>query len=475
MVKDEEKFMQAKEEKTERGMNNSVSDNKAGYDVSDYLIKRQSYFEDILTLMPSMYSGEELRESLKVIPAYDNSIRFKSVSERLIALNDLYNIYLPSQMSIEIYNKLYLSCIRILGKKKDKIMVQQRNFNAKCIKNNVAPSYQGICGGSDSFSIIGCSGIGKSSAISRAVNLFNGNKVIEVENPFCKIIPCIFIQCPFDCSVKSMLLSILMSIDDVIATHYYDMAVKARATTDMLIASVSQSLINHVCLLIIDEIQHVIFNRQGKSLIGCLTMLINNCGISVCMVGTNEAEIFLSGVDYLARRSLGLKYDKCAYDDYFREFCNLLFSYQYVKNESIINDSIILWLYEHSGGILANVVSILSSAQEISILNGTEILDMASLELAYQQRMGMLHEHIRPSISIKGNSNTKKNNSVSVKKNISNDDVETENAYSPALSPADKSDNTDWTFIELAEQAKKEHIDILKLLNGKINITEIVV
>lgn len=34
-------------------------------------------------------------------------------------------------------------------------------------------------------------------------------RIIEIEEPFYKIIPCIMIQCPFDCSVKSMHLGIL--------------------------------------------------------------------------------------------------------------------------------------------------------------------------------------------------------------------------------------------------------------------------
>ncbi|WP_205923121.1 hypothetical protein, partial [Enterobacter hormaechei] len=39
--------------------------------------------------------------------------------------------------------------------------------------------------------------------------------------------------------------------------------------------------------------------------------------------------------------------------------------------------------------------------QEISILNDREILDTVSLNEAYEQRMNMLHSHIRPSVVIK--------------------------------------------------------------------------
>lgn len=53
---------------------------------------------------------------------------------------------------------------------------------------------------------------------------------------------------------------------------------------------------------------NVVNNRQGKSLVRMLTQLINNSGISICMVGTLESSIFFEPAMQLARRSLGLQY-----------------------------------------------------------------------------------------------------------------------------------------------------------------------
>ena len=70
----------------------------------------------------------------------------------------------------------------------------------------------------------------------------------------------------------------------------------------------------------------------------------------------------------------------------FRKFCEVLFHYQYVQNESELTDGMIQWLYEHSGGVLAVVVALVHDAQELSILNGREILDKVSLIEAYEPR-----------------------------------------------------------------------------------------
>ena len=72
---------------------------------------------DLIKQMPEMLSGKELYERLADIPVYDETIREKNQTERLMALSTLYDIYLPSEMSVEIYSKLYLALLRSLQKK----------------------------------------------------------------------------------------------------------------------------------------------------------------------------------------------------------------------------------------------------------------------------------------------------------------------------------------------------------------------
>ena len=164
---------------------------------------------EIINVLPHMKSGSELRSALEVLPEYDVAICNADAPVRLMALSDLYRVYVPNQMSLEIYSKLYLALMRSLQKKGTKLAVQQQNQNFKAIMQQ---EYSGIMGGSDSFTIIGASGIGKSSAISRAITLITENRIIEVENPHTKIIPCICVQCPFDSSVKGLLLEVLRKI-----------------------------------------------------------------------------------------------------------------------------------------------------------------------------------------------------------------------------------------------------------------------
>ena len=67
--------------------------------------------------MPPMKSGNELLSALEVLPEYDDAICDADAPVRLMALSDLYRVCVPSQMSLEIYSKLYLALLRSLQKK----------------------------------------------------------------------------------------------------------------------------------------------------------------------------------------------------------------------------------------------------------------------------------------------------------------------------------------------------------------------
>ena len=341
--------------------------------------------------LPPMLSGSELEQALTILPEYDPGIVNENAAVRLIALSDMYKVFVPTQMSKEIYAKMYLSLLRSLQKKESKLAIRQYAENYKGIR---LQEYSGIIGGSDSFTIIGVSGIGKSSSVTRTVQLLSEEEIIEIKNPYSKIIPCVIVQTPFDSSVKGLLLEVLRVVDEKLGSKYYSNALRTKATIDMLIGALSQVALNHIGLLVVDEIQHVVNHKHGKTLIGCLTQLINNSGISIAMVGTPESAAFFTQAMQLARRALGLQYNAISYGEEFYNLCKNLFRYQYVKNATPLDDAMVRWLYEHSNGNISTVVSLLHDAQEIAILDGSETLGLSALRNAYQNRMAMLHPYI---------------------------------------------------------------------------------
>ena len=404
----------------------------------------------LIQKMPPMLSGSELEQALTILPEYDPAIINANEAMRLIALTDLYKVFAPNQMSREIYSKLYLALLRSLQKKESKLRVKQTLENHRAI---LQQEYSGILGGSDSFTIIGASGIGKSSAISRAVQLVTKTPVIEMESPYCKILPCVLVQCPFDSSVKGLLLEIIRVVDELMGTKYYPKATSASATTDMLIGTVSQICLNHIGILIVDEIQNVAISKNGRNLLGALLQLINCSGISICMVGTPECTEFFTQAMQLARRSLGLQYEAMEYGDEFEQLCHTLFQYQYVKYPAELDAATVRWLFEHSNGNVSSLITLLHDSQEIAILEGSEVLNLETLNAAYRSRMKMLHSYIAPS----------KKPQTSRKKK----------AAAIPCCEQDIERTVDVSVSELIKQAKSEGREIVNFLKPYITIEEV--
>lgn len=402
---------------------------------------------ELVKQIPAMLTGNHLEDALWVRPDYDSGIRRAGTAERLLALENIYKLYVPSNLSTEIYNKIYLSIIRGLKDKDSITAVRQRNQNFRVIRRQ---EHQGVISGTDSFTVIGVSGIGKSSAIARAVTVAAGDKVITMPQTDCQIIPCLQIQCPFDCSIKSMLYDILRKIDEAIGSNYYEKAVRARATIDILIGSVSTVLLNHVCVLIIDEIQNIVNHRAGNGLVGALTQLINYSGITIAMVGIPESEAFFQKTDYLARRAIGLHFEKLEYGTEFISFCKVIYHHMYTRAAEPFCESISLWLYEHSGGCLAVVVALFHDAQEIAILSGSDDLTIAALEEAYRKRYAAVYKN-----RIKMKVNGKKEGQ--------------------ALPPITASDETvrSMPYAEVIKKAAAEGMDYLTALRCHYKILEV--
>lgn len=399
--------------------------------------------------LPKMLAGEELKKAMMDVPEYMDSIRDEDAATRLMQLSDLYKIYYPSKMSMEIYTKLYLALIMSLKKKNTRLAVQQQKENSFGMKTK---EYRGIIGGSDSASIIGISGVGKSSAIARSIELITDNRLIELEEPYVKIVPILQVQTPFDASPKGMLLEILRTADEYLGSSYYRSGTRNGTTTDILIGLVAQVALNHLGVLVIDEIQHVIKHRNGHLLIGVLMQLINCSGVSVFLVGTPECVPFFEAETQLARRSLGLKYSELPYDEYFIEFCRLLFQFQYTKENAELTDGIIAWLYEHSGGVTANVVTLVHDTQEVAIINGSERMDIANFNEAYNSRMGMLHSKIVID-KVKKSSATKKCKTEIVRVEL------------PELK--------DISIENIINEAKDKGIDVVKCLRQYVSVQEV--
>ncbi|MCM1223336.1 MAG: TniB family NTP-binding protein [Lachnospiraceae bacterium] len=407
--------------------------------------------ENLVVQMPKMLMGKELEEAMMSLPPYNPQICNADAATRIMELGEIAYLYIPSSMSYEIYSKIYLAMLHSLKKKQTVDAVRQGNQNHRRVQGL---TYNSVLGGADSFSIIGPSGIGKSTALMRSIALSGGEQIITTKDPYARIIPCINVQCPHDCSVKGLLLEILSQVDMSIGTQYRQAATKYRASIDNIIGMVSQVALNNILLIVIDECQNICRNKGGVNLIASMTQLINSSGVSICMVGLPETESFFSQEMQLARRSVGLSYSALPYNDYFIRFCETLFTYQYVAHPSRLTPELIELLYECTGGIIAIVVSIIMEAQQIAILTGKEELSKETILMAYQKRLKNVQDFVQVNI--------RKRNQTAVLKSTE----------TPIMADEFSGIELDAAISQIVDDARNNDLDIVEQLHLKNILVE---
>lgn len=417
----------------------------------------------ITELLPPMLTGAELNKALRQLPEAptDDFRRNATQTERLIALSDLYDVFIPNQMAEEIYSKLYISLMRSLAKKQTKLATIQANQNHNCAYGGVGQL--GIMGGVDVFSVTGVGGIGKSSAISRSISVITHDSVIETSDPYSRIIPVLTVQCPYDCSVKGLLFSILTGVDNLLQTNYVQRSIRTRATTDMMIAQLANTCLEHVGLLVVDEIQNVVAHKQGKTLIAAVTQLINSSGTALCLVGTPDCGDFFTQAFHLARRTVGLEYGPLTYNE-FDHLCESLLKYQYTAEFAETTPAIVGKLFEFSNGIPAVAVSLLHDAQELCICGEKDCIDVASISAAFEHR----HARLQPYI---GSKVVKSPQQKNAKKYLNNRDVSTKDdsenqaTITPDINPE--------IFVDILSEKRSPEKCIAALISHGLPIVEV--
>ena len=213
--------------------------------------------------LPPMLSGKDLIRALAVIPPYSDSDRDRSTGERLQLLSSLYEFYQPLSMTIDLYCEIYTAMQHCYGQYSiQSEAAAMQNGYSLMHGNALAASV----GGGNSFSVIGVSGLGKSTALQRVLSLFP--QVIEHtsyhgQNFYCHQIPYLVVQTPHDASIKALILDIYLQIDSLVGTSYQKDALSRRLSIDVLVSQLNQIVrVNHIGLLVIDELQNIAYCKS---------------------------------------------------------------------------------------------------------------------------------------------------------------------------------------------------------------------
>lgn len=338
-----------------------------------------------LAAMPEMLPKEEFLTAIRSTPALPHNLPMISPEERRQSLPMLASLFVPLDYMYAVYDQLYRAIRETYTTRTT--MEEIRQINALfCGKESTSYATQAASG-----SVLGVPGIGKTSTIRRALETMP--QVIEhteyMGQPFyCKQVLYLRIECPSDCSVKTLALNLLSALDRAIGSDYLHQLISLRSIAASAVATQVKILCmtHHVGLLLVDEIQNAVEtaqrNRQIKPLLKFLVELTNDTATAVYFVGTPAAEQLFVSQEHLKRRTRGIRLLPLKPDGTYRRFLEQLWPYQLTPQQASLTEKMENKLFDYSGGIPAYIIKIFQESQAQALLMGKARIDERVMQRA---------------------------------------------------------------------------------------------
>lgn len=340
----------------------------------------------LIEALPEILSDEELFYNLRQeCDVKREELSGLSEEERCSCVDQLYDVFQPWDVHIRIARNLE-SSIRMGYTGRNPLGAEyirhQRavasSVHSRDITFSAVPSNARASG----FSIIGFSGMGKTTGITRALKQYpqviSHTEYHGVPFPFTQII-WMKLNCPFDMRVKGLCIEFFQEFDRLTGDNTYErFAASSRATTDLMLPQMAMLASRHgLGALVVDEIQNLRGNGKQQTL-DFLTQLVNKIGVPIILVGTQAALETLTSDVATARRFSGANgaviMDLLEYgsDEWEMLLCGLQ-KYQWTdKKAALLDKNIQGVLYEESRGMVSHVVNLLVQAQKAAIQRGDD-------------------------------------------------------------------------------------------------------
>ena len=339
-----------------------------------------------LAAMPKMLAHSAFMAAVRSLPPLPAGLGAMMPEERRQHLPMLSSLFIPMDYTYVLYDQLFRALSSTYS---TRTMLEEIQRTNALFRGSPIYATQPATG-----SILGVPGVGKSSTIRRSLSLLP--QVIEHEKYqgkpfFCKQILYLIVECPSDCSVKTLGLNIAVAIDKAIGSSYAKQLTTLRSATASAIATQVKvlCLTHHVGLILIDEIQNAVTtaqkNKQIKPLIKFLVELTNDTCTSAFFVGTPIAEELFSSQEHLKRRTRGMRLLPFKPDGAYRAFLQAIWPYQLTPTTAPLSEQLANKLYDHSGRIPAYIIKIFQESQAQALLQGESCISAKTMQRAIER------------------------------------------------------------------------------------------
>ena len=333
-----------------------------------------------LEALPGLMGKAEFMERMSSEIRFPYDLNKKTSQERRTYLMELSTWFQPMNYMYSLYDMLYRAMATTYQTKTVVESVRQLNevymdfrTGRERTLNYSTQAYSGA--------VLGVPGIGKTSTIQRCLSTMPQviiHTKYKEQQFYTKQINYLIVECPSDCSVKTLAFNILSAIDRAIGSEYFTQAGSLKSISSSALTTRLKIICmnHHIGLIVIDEIQNAIQtatrNKQIRPLIKFLVELTNETSTGICFCGTLEAEELFLKQEHLKRRTRGLRLLPLKYDMTYRKFITTLFEYQATLQKAELTEKLMKQIYDLSAGIPAYIVKIFQEAQTQAILSGKE-------------------------------------------------------------------------------------------------------
>ena len=368
-------------------------------------------YNPFIEALPHIFTAEDVIDRFTVLPVITDVDRNKAENLRYHIIKRTKNFLQPLPIHVELERRLSTLIRRgYLGRNPldknflGKLRILNRLDDTSIKENKLQDELKNIRTTADSISIIGISGIGKTTAIERLLLMYpqvikhleyKGESFTRTQIVWLKI------DCPYDGSLATLCKNFFKAIDDILGTRYLDkFGYTSRVTSTMMINMTKLAWRYGIGVLVIDEIQHLLNTKNDKEeMLNFFVTLTNTVGIPTVLIGTSKAQKVFNGNFRQARRAGSdgaIIWDRMQSDsEEWDFFLRSIWEFQGLKNVSELTDKIKKAFYDECQGITAVAVNLFLLAQERALQDGKEELTISIIRETAKKDLHMIQPMIK--------------------------------------------------------------------------------
>lgn len=361
--------------------------------------------------LPNIFNEEDVVDKFTLFPNINNEDRIKPSNIRYHIIKRAKNFVQPLPIHIILERRLSALIRRgyLARNPIDKAFLERlkilNELRAEVVDDKVINERMShIRSTADSLSVIGISGIGKTTAIERLLLMYPQIiKHEEYEGQYFSRTQIVWlkIDCPYDGSLATLCKSFFKAIDDLLGTRYLEKFGYAnRITSTMMLHMTTLASMYGIGVLVIDEIQHLLNAKNDmEDMLNFFVTLSNTVGIPTVLIGTSKAQQLFKGNFRQARRAGSegsIMWDRMLENsEEWNFFLETLWDFQCLQEETKLSKEVKEAFYDECQGITSVAVNLYILAQERALAQGKEKISVGIIRDTAKEDLYMIQPMIK--------------------------------------------------------------------------------